>query len=75
MKVTKTADGAKIIIVLEQAETDKLLYTCEDVGEVYHDAESLSGVDEDEDDETAYVASVGMMLCELGDHIRRLQHG
>ena len=64
MKVTKTADGAKIIIVLEQAETDKLLYACEDVGEVYRDAESF-GVDEDD------VVSVGMMLCDLGDHIRR----
>lgn len=34
MKVTKSADGA---IVLEQAETDKLLYACKDIGEVYRD--------------------------------------
>lgn len=64
MKVTKTADGAKVIIVLEQAETDKLLYACE----AYCGAESFD-VDEEDD-----VASVGMMLCDLGDHIRRVHH-
>lgn len=67
MKVTKTADGAEIIIVLEQAETDKLLYACEDVGEVYRDAYFFSG---DDDHGAAYVVSVGMMLCDLGDHIK-----
>lgn len=66
MKVTKTADGAK---VLEQAETDKLLYACEDIGEVYRDG----GDGGDDSGGAAYVVSVGMMLCDLGDHIKGAQ--